>query len=178
MTIKRILFVSVTLCFIFSPQISTAQTATAIQAEMEFASPQDVGMSAEKLAKVVPALQALVDDQKVAGAIVIVARHGKLVLHDSVGWRDIEAKEPMETDSILRFYSMTKAITSVSVMMLVEEGKISLDDAVETYVPELGDLQVFSGEDGDHWKLVNSHREMTIRDLLRHTSGFTYGFFG
>lgn len=140
--------------------------------------PESIGMSAEKLAKVVPALQTFVDEKKVAGAIVIVARRGKLALFDSVGWQDIDSGKPMSKDSILRIYSMSKPITSVAVMILVEEGKIGLDDAVSKHIPEFKGLQVFQEKIDGELKQVPANRAMTIRDLLRHTSGLTYGFFG
>lgn len=177
MTPKRILYFSIAM-ILLAPQVLTAQSTATEQTQMSLAAAEKVGMSAEKLAKVVPALQQLVDDKKIPGAIVMVARHGKIVLHDAVGMRDIESAKPMETDSILRFYSMTKAITSVSVMMLVEDGEIGLDDPVAQYVPQLAGLRVFSEKVGDELKQVDSEREMTVRDLLRHTSGLTYGFFG
>lgn len=135
-------------------------------------------MSSEKLARVAPALQSFVDAQKIPGAIVIVARRGKVVLHESVGWRDIEAKKPMERDSIVRFFSMTKPITSVATMMLVEEGKLGLDDPVSRHVPEFTQLKVFVKPTDVGPAVEDPRREMTIRDLLRHTSGLTYGFFG
>jgi CubicO group peptidase (beta-lactamase class C family) len=150
--------------------------ATAV--ELSVAQPESVGMSSEKLAFVTSALQKYVDEEKVPGAIVVVARQGKLVLFESVGWSDIEAGKPMHKDSILRFYSMTKPITSVATMMLVEDGTIALDDAASKYIPEFAGLKVFAGKDGDELNLEDSKRDMTIRDLLRHTSGLTYGFFG
>ena len=142
--------------------------------ELPITSPKDVGMSPEKLAKVKPAVQALVDTEKIAGASVIVARKGKVVLFETFGMMDIEAKKSMEKDTIFRFYSMTKPITSVAVMMLYEEGKLNLDDPVSKYVPEFKGLKVYD-ESGKH---IEQEREMSIRDLLRHTSGLTYGFFG
>lgn len=145
---------------------------------MEFASPELVGMSAEKLAEVLPALQKFVDEESIAGAIVIAARHDRIVLYEAVGSRDLEARKPMEKDSILRIYSMTKGITSVAVMMLVEEQKIGLDDPVSKHVRELTELKVFSEKIAGELKTTDAHREMTIRDLLRHTSGLTYGFLG
>ena len=148
------------------------------QAELPTVKPEDVGMSSEKLALVKPALQKFVDDKEVPGAIVVAARHGKVVLFESVGWRDIEAEKRMQKDSILRFYSMTKPITSASIMMLVEEGKIGLDDPVSKHVPEFDGLKVFVEKDGEELKREDTKREMSIRDLLRHTSGLTYGFFG
>jgi len=141
--------------------------------EMAVASPRDVGISAEKLALLKPAVQELVDDQRIAGATVVVARKGKIAFFETFGMMDKEAKKPMAKDAIMRFYSMTKPITSVAVMMLYEEGKIKLDDPVSKYIPQLKELKVYS-ESGN--EALN--RPMTIRDLLRHTSGFTYGFFG
>jgi CubicO group peptidase (beta-lactamase class C family) len=142
--------------------------------ELPISSPEDVGMSPEKLARVKPAVQALVDTEKIAGASVIVARKGKVVLFETFGMMDIKAKKPMEKDTIFRFYSMTKPITSVAAMMLYEEGKLNLDDPVSKYVPEFKGLKVYD-ESGKH---IEQEREMSIRDLLRHTSGLTYGFFG
>ncbi len=154
-----------------------AQTA-AVHSEMPVADPAEVGMSADKLALVVPKLQEFVDAKKVAGATVIVARRGHIVLHDSVGWRDIERDLPLEKDSIVRIYSMTKAITSVAIMMLIEEEQVELDAPVSCYLPELADCQVFSGMQDGEMQRVAPERQMTVRDLLRHTSGLTYGFFG
>ena len=98
--------------------------------EIPITSAEDVGMSSEKLSQVKPAVQALVDNEKIAGASVIVARKGKIVLFETSGMMDKEAKKPMKQDTILRFYSMTKPVTSVAAMMLYEEGKLKLDDPV------------------------------------------------
>lgn len=160
-------------------QFATAQNSNAPRTskdslEIPMANPETVGMSSEKLSLVEGELQKHVSGRKVPGAIVIAARHGKIVLFESAGWSDIDADATIEKDSILRFYSMTKPITSVATMMLVEEGKLELDDAVSKYIPEFAALQVYAGDDDT--EAVN--REMTIRDLLRHTSGLTYGFFG
>jgi len=141
--------------------------------ELSFASPKDVGMSAEKLAGVKTVVQGLVDDKKVAGATVVVARKGKIAFFETFGMMDIEAKRPMANDTILRFYSMSKPITSVALMMLYEEGKIELDDPVSKHIPQFRELKVYS-ESGN--EALN--RPMSVRDLLRHTSGLTYGFFG
>lgn len=141
--------------------------------ELSVASPKDVGMSSEKLAGVKPAVQGLVDDEKIAGATVIVARKGKIVFFETFGMMDKEAKKPMAKDTILRFYSMTKPITSVAVMILYEEGKIKLDDPVSKYIPQFKGLKVYA-ESGNE----DTKRPVTVRDLLRHTSGLTYGFFG
>jgi len=135
---------------------------------------QDVGMSPEKLGRVGPAVQRLVDAEKIAGASVLVSRKGKVVFFETFGMMDKEAAAPVEEDTIFRFYSMSKPVTSVAVMMLVEQGRIKLDDPVSKYIESFKDLKVYD-ESGTP---VEPTREMTVRDLLRHTSGLTYGFFG
>lgn len=138
------------------------------------ASPEDVGMSAEKIARIKPAVQALVDKEKIAGASVIVARKGQIVFFETFGMMNRQAAKPVEQDTIFRFYSMTKPITSAAAMMLYEEGKLELDAPVSKYIPEFKGLKVYA-KSGKHTDQV---RPMTVRDLLRHTSGLTYGFFG
>lgn len=146
--------------------------------ELPTAKPEDVGLSTERLVRIGSAVQALVDDHKVAGAITIVARRGKIVYFEAVGKRDIDSGEPMERDTILRFYSMTKPITSVAVMMLVEDGKIDLDDPVAKHLPKLNGVKVFLRANGDGFETESPKRAPTVRDLLRHTAGLTYGIFG
>lgn len=136
--------------------------------------PQDVGMSAQKLARVSTAVQDLVANEKIAGASVLVARKGKVTFFETFGMMDLAAKKPIDADTIFRFYSMTKPVTSVAVLMLVEQGKIKLDDSVSTYIKSFKGLKVYH-ESGEH---AEPNREMTVRDLLRHTSGLTYGYFG
>ena len=137
------------------------------------AEPAEVGMSAEALAKVSATLERFVDAEKVAGAVVAVARRGRLVLFEAVGRQNAAGERPMRTDSILRFYSMTKPVTAVAAMMLVEEGKLGLDEPVGRYLPELAGRPVMTGDEE-----VPAEREPTVRDLLRHTAGLTYGAFG
>jgi len=163
-TTRPILIVTL-VCFVLS--------CVGYAGELSVASPKDVGMSAEKLGLVKPAVQGLVDDKKVAGATVVVARKGKIAFFETFGMMDIKAKKPMTKDAILRFYSMSKPITSVALMMLYEEGKIKLDDPVSKYAPQFKGLKVYA-ESGN----VDVKRPVTVRDLLRHTSGLTYGFFG
>ena len=153
-------------------------TAPLIADELPTAKPEDVGMSSNNLARVVPAMQQQVDDRKVAGAIAIVARRGKVVLFEAVGAQDIAANKPMATDTLVRIYSMSKPITSAAIMVLVESGQISLDDPVAKHLPELANVQVFVRNDDDKPRAEPPRRAMTVRDLLRHTAGLTYGFFG
>ncbi len=141
--------------------------------EIPQAKPEAVGMSSQKLAKVNAAVQKLVDDKKIAGAITIVARKGKIVHFETYGLRDIDAKKPVTKDTIMRFYSMSKPITTVAAMTLYDEGKFKLDDPVEKYIPEMKGLKVYHAT-----QPVETNRKVTVRDLMRHTSGLTYGLFG
>ncbi len=142
--------------------------------QISVCAPQDVGMSRETLARVSTAVQGLVDNEKIAGASVLVARRGKVAFFEIFGMMDKEAGKPVTEDTIFRFYSMTKPVTSVAIMMLVEQGKIKLDDPVSEYLEPFRGLKVYD-ESGTH---AETEREMTVRDLLRHTSGLTYGYFG
>ena len=130
-------------------------------------------MSAEKLAKVDEAMEKLVEEKKLAGAMVVVARHGKIAHQQSYGMMDIEADKPMRDDAIFRIYSMSKAITSAAALSLVDDDKLALDDPASKYVAELRGVKVL--RDGE---AVAANNETTVRDLLRHTSGLTYGNYG
>ncbi len=136
---------------------------------------ETAGMSAERLARIGPLMQAYVDDEHLAGIKMIVARRGKVVYYEDYGLRDIETSAPMTEDTIFRIYSMTKPITSVAVLMLYEEGRFRLNDPVARYIPAFKNLQVYDADDASMRAALR--RPMTIRDLLTHTSGLTYGFF-
>ena len=146
------------------------------------AKPEQVGLSSERLARLDARLKADVAKGVIPGAIVLVARHGKIAWLDVVGMIDPQTKAPMTKDAIFRIYSMSKPITSVAAMMLFEEGRIRLDEAVADYIPAFKDVKVGVEKPGPDGKpileLVPVRRAMTIQDLLRHTSGLTYGFFG
>jgi len=142
--------------------------------------PEDVGLSSERLKRITDVLKSDVDKGLIPGAVVLVARHGKIALHEAVGLRDREAGAPMAKDTVFRIASMTKPFTSVSVMMLAEEGKLLLADPVSRYLPAFANLKV--GVDTDSATVTLSslatepmQREMRVHDLLRHTSGITYG---
>src|SRR5712671_116998 len=119
---------------------------------------------------------------KIPGAVLLIQQHGKPVYLQSFGVRDPETGQPMTPDTIFQIYSMSKAVTSVAAMMLVEHGKLSLDDPVSKYIPAFADAKVgvdLSDEAGQYpLKLEPLKRPITILDLLRHTSGITYGFYG
>ncbi len=158
--------------------ITLAIVSLSVAVEIPFAHPEDVGISTARLDKINPAVQKLVEDNKIAGAITIIARQGKIVYFKAFGLRDIAAQKPMTKDTIVRIYSMSKPITSVAVMMLYEQGKFKLDDPVSQYLPELKGLKVYGETNDGKPDYKTPNREMTIRDLLRHTSGLTYGIFG
>lgn len=145
--------------------------------------PEEVGMCSERLARLTSGLQEAVDKGTIPGAVGIIVRKGKVAYFEAVGYQDREKKTPMTKDSIFRIYSMSKVFTSLAVMMLMEEGKIILTDPVSKFLPELKDMKVGVEKTNDYackdeLVLVPANREMTIQDLLRHTSGLTYWFFG
>ena len=141
--------------------------------------PEAVGLSSERLARIRAATLGHIETGHVPGAVILVARHGKIAYFEAVGYRDRAAGAPMTKDALFRIYSMTKPITSVAVMMLVEEGRLQIGDPVSRYLPELAKPKVGvekpDGSGGKVLELVDAPREITVQDLLRHTSGYTYG---
>jgi CubicO group peptidase (beta-lactamase class C family) len=117
---------------------------------------------------------------KIPGAVLLIQQHGKPVYFENFGVRDVVTRLPMTADSIFRLYSMSKPVTSVAAMMLVEDGRLSLDDPLAKYVPAFADVKVGIEKPGESPSLLLEplSRPITIRDLLRHTSGVTYGFYG
>jgi CubicO group peptidase (beta-lactamase class C family) len=136
------------------------------------AAPESVGVSSERLGRLHAGMQAFVDRHEAGGIVTLVAREGKVVDVHASGFQDVERGTPMKTDTIFRIASMTKPITSVAVMMLFEEGKLLLTDPVSKFIPAFKNMRVV-GEGGT---LVPARREITIRDLLSHRSGLSYGF--
>ena len=153
--------------------LALSLVAASLAAEFPRAAPGEVGLSQDRLDRITAAMKEDVDQGYLAGAIGVVARHGKIAYWETVGLADIAAKRPMRDDAIFRIYSMTKPIVGVALMTLYEEGKFSLREPVKKYIPELGDAKVLVGK-----KAVQAKREMTIQDLMRHTAGLTYGLFG
>jgi len=145
------------------------------------AAPETVGLSSERLAHMAKVLGDVVDQGRLPGAVVAVARKGKLVYFEAIGYQDKPSDKKMEKDAIFRVYSMTKPWTSVAAMMLVEDGKIQLPDPVSKFLPAFKGLNVSvapsSATTGQAtYELVPAAREPTIQDLLRHTSGIAYDF--
>ena len=159
--------------------VSTAAVATPLPT----ARPEEVGLSSERLDRITAALEADVAKGALPGAVVLVARHGRIAYLRSVGRRDPASEAAMSPDTIFRIYSMSKPITTVAAMILVEDGKLSLADPVSKYIPAFATMKVAvqSGEATgavSALDLVPARRPITIQDLMRHTSGITYGFFG
>jgi CubicO group peptidase (beta-lactamase class C family) len=146
------------------------------------AKPADVGFSAERLDRITQVLRADAAKGMIPGAALLIARDGKIAYHETFGVIDPETKAPMPKDAIYRIYSMTKPIASVAAMILAEEGKIALSDPVAKYISAFRDVKVGVEKPGADGKpaleLTNPRRAMTVQDLLRHTSGLTYGIFG
>src|SRR4051794_36987845 len=147
--------------------------------------PEEVGFSAERLQRINQMVQRYIDAKAITGAVTIVARHGKVAHFEAQGLMDLEAKTPMRKDAIFRMASMSKPVTGVAIMMLVEEGKVRLTDPVSRFIPGFKDLQVAMpkpgapgagagrgrGQEEPQIYTVPAVREVTVRDLLTHTSG-------
>src|SRR5947209_4329924 len=133
--------------------------------------PEELGFSSQRLEKTRSVLKADVEAKRLPGAVLLIARNGKIAFYDSVGYQDRGSQIPMRKDSIFRIASMSKPITTVAAMVLAEEDKLDIAAPVAQYLPEFKDVKV--GIEG-----VAPKRAMTVQDLMRHTSGLTYGVFG
>ena len=146
---------------------------------LEVGEPENVGMSSDRLARIDNVVTLYLDKKWIPGAVCIIARHGKIVYHKNFGYRDIETADTMQLDDIFRIASMTKAITSVGVMMLYEEGHFLLDDPISKYIPEFKNPAILEevNEKDSTFVSYPAKGEITIRQLLNHTSGIGYGVF-
>jgi CubicO group peptidase (beta-lactamase class C family) len=147
---------------------------TAFAQELPTAKPEAVGLSADRLERIATEVQRSIDDKRVAGAVTLVMRHGRVAWFKAQGMADREAGKPMRPEAMFRICSMTKPITSLAVMMLYEEGRFLLDDPVSNYLPEFKHPKVLVKPATGDTYTIPATREITIRDLLRHTSGLTY----
>jgi len=138
--------------------------------------PEDLGLSSERLARADATMHAYVDAGKLPGVQTLVSRRGQLVHRDCYGFADVEAQQPVATDTIYRIYSMTKPITSMALMMLYEEGVFLLENPVHRFLPEFADMQVWDGGTAEAPETRPAARPVTVHDVLTHLSGLTYGF--
>ncbi|HKF46620.1 MAG TPA: serine hydrolase domain-containing protein [Terracidiphilus sp.] len=187
---KRFLSLKITFCavaftaFGFAPaaviaQANHAQAAAHGGGDLTVVRPETEGFSSERLERLHALMQEAVDQKQVAGVVTLLARHGKIVDYRTYGMRDIASGAPMTKDTIFRDYSMTKPATGVAMMILYEEGKWLPSDPVSKYVPEFAHLKVYGGMDADgKMILVDPVHPPTMGELMSHTAGFTYGFFG
>jgi CubicO group peptidase (beta-lactamase class C family) len=153
--------------------------ASLTAADLSTGKPEDAGMSAERLRRIHEAIQRHIDAGEISGAVTLVARRGRLVHFEAHGLMDIESKRPMQKDAIFRIASMSKPITGVAVMMMLEEGKLRLNDPVSKFLPEFNDSKVAVARgNGGQFYLVPADRDLTIRDLLTHTNGLMTGGIG
>src|ERR1700734_4014887 len=149
-----------------------ASSAAFAEDPLPRAKPEAVGLSSERLARIGTTLKADIDAGRIPGAVIAIARHGKLVMLDAYGWRDKAAKLPMTTDTIFNIASMTKPMTTVGALMLYEHGKILIDDPLSKYFPKFANMRVAVRAAGEPTaETVPANRQITIQDLMRHTSG-------
>jgi CubicO group peptidase (beta-lactamase class C family) len=155
-------------------------SADAQRAALPHAEPESVGVSAARLARIIPALNAQIEAGQLPGAVVAVARHGRLIFHEAVGHLGPDRRAPMPRDALFAIASMTKPITGVAGLLLWEEGRLGLADPIERFLPQLGNRRVallnervLAGQ--GPIETVPAQRSVTIQDLMRHTSGITYG---
>lgn len=168
---------SIATCFLLINNCLCAQSSSVL---LKPATPQSASVSEKQLKLIDSLLQAYVNKHWIAGATALVARDGKIVYHKGIGYRDVDKKQPIGKDDIFRIASQTKAITCVAVMTLYDEGRFLLDDAVSKYIPEFAKPVVLDkfNEADTTYTTVPAKREVTIRDLLTHTSGLGYGQIG
>ena len=149
--------------------------AFAFSQGLPMAVPEQVGVSAERLERIRPAMQGYVDNGNIAGFLTAVARRGKIVHFETIGMQDIENNKPMAADTIFRIHSMSKPITSVAVMMLYEEGHFQLDTPISKFIPQFKNMEVYNEEQTEISDVKNA---VTVKHLLTHTAGIIYGWGG
>lgn len=166
-----------------APLLAALLGAQSYAASLTIAKPEDAAMSSERLRRINPQIQGHIEGKDFAGAVTLVLRRGKVVQHEAYGMLDLEAKKPMRTDALFRLASMSKPITAVAILMLMEEGKLLITDPVSKYIPEFKNPKVAvwnlpNDTRGSGYRLVTADREITLQHLLTHTSGLANGDAG
>ncbi len=166
-------FLLTLLTLTLSAQTKSAQTTPSLSE----ATPESVGMSPERLSKIDAMIKNAIAEDQVPGVVALIARNGKIIFHNAYGMADNKAKKEMQKDAVFRIASQTKAITSTAVMMLWEEGKFQLDDPISKYIPEFGEAQILDtfNEADSSYTAKPAKDQITVRDLITHTSGLGYG---
>jgi len=153
-----------------------AQQPALSRLDLTLTKPETVGFSSDRLERLHALIKEEIDQKKLAGAVTILARHGKVVDYRTYGQRDMATSDPMTTDTIFRDYSMTKPVTGVAMMILYEQGKWLPSDPISKYIPEFAHLKVFKGVDADgKMILVDPDHAPIMRELMTHSAGFSYG---
>jgi CubicO group peptidase (beta-lactamase class C family) len=137
--------------------------------------PEEMGFSSQRLSRINSVMQSYIDQKKLAGVVTLVARRGKVVHFEKLGMASMEDSKPMQLDTIFRIYSMTKPVTSAAVMMLFEDGHFHLSDPISRFIPSFKHIKVLVKKTDGGMELADLKREITVRDLLTHTSGLSYG---
>ena len=143
--------------------------------ELVIGKPEELGFSTQRLERIDQVFNSYVTENKMAGSVILVARKGKIAYYKAFGFRDKESNSKMELGSIFRIASQTKAIVSMGIMMLQEEGKLLIQDPVSRFIPEYKETKVAVSKPTGGYEIVKAKREITIRDLLTHTAGVGYG---
>lgn len=167
------------LLFVTSAHLTQAQPANKRASELPGKNPESLEFSSERLDRLHAAMQREVDQKELAGVVTLLAHRGKVVEERAYGKKDIASGAPMTPDTIFRIFSMTKPVTGVAMMILYEEGKWRPSDPISRFIPEFAHLKVFKGVDANGKMILEDPiHAPTMRELMSHTAGFTYGFFG
>jgi CubicO group peptidase (beta-lactamase class C family) len=178
MTISTIVRSAITLLTISALAVLAPPPVVAND-DLPRAKPEEVGVSAERLHRVDEVIRRHIDSRHIAGAVTLVARKGRVVHFEAQGLKDLESKTPMTRDTLFRMASSTKPVTGVAIMMMIEEGKVRLGDPVSKFIPEFKGMKVaVQREPESPIQFVPAEREITIRDLMTHTSGLASGGLG
>jgi CubicO group peptidase (beta-lactamase class C family) len=156
----------------------TACQVSVVDAKNKTVTPQELGFSDARLQRIAPVMQAYIDQGKLAGTLIMVARNGQIAYINAQGMMDKEAKKPMREDTIFRIYSMTKPITAVAAMTLWEQGKFHMNDPISNYLPEFEKMKVYVSGAGEEMIVEDANQPIRVIDLFTHTAGFSYGFTG
>jgi CubicO group peptidase (beta-lactamase class C family) len=167
-TLRKTAFLSSALTLLF--------TVALLGQNLPAAKPEDIGFSSKRLEHIDEVFSGFVKDNKLAGSTILIARKGKVGYFKSFGFRDVAAKSTMKNDAIFRIASQSKAIISVGAMILQEEGKLLIQEPVSKYLPEFKETKVAQPKEAGGYEVVKAKRQITVRDLLTHTSGFSYGY--
>ena len=168
MNVQRLLYPYLLSFFFFQFNLAGQELVTAL--------PENVGVSSERIKNLNQVLQQYVDNNSISGAVALVARKNKIVFFDAVGKSDIEKNKDMKKDAIFRIASQSKAIISVGIMILQEEGKLLISDELGDYIPEFKKTTVTEPNKEGGYEVVAAKRPITLRDLLTHTAGIGYGY--